>query len=38
MAAPSRHWPFVVCWIVETGVKWAVGWLIGEILKVKLGG
>jgi hypothetical protein len=28
----------VVGWIVEAGVKWAVGWLIGTVLKVKLGG
>jgi len=28
----------VVGWIVEAGDKWAVGWLIGAILKVKLGG
>jgi hypothetical protein len=28
----------VVGWMVEAAVKWAVGWLIGSILKVKLGG
>jgi hypothetical protein len=28
----------VVGWMVEAGVKWAVGWLIGAVLKVKLGG
>ncbi len=28
----------VVGWTVEAAVKWAVGWLIGAILKVKLGG
>ena len=28
----------VVGWMVEAGVKWAVGWFIGTILKVKLGG
>jgi hypothetical protein len=28
----------VVGWIVEAAVKWAVGWFIGTILKVKLGG
>jgi hypothetical protein len=28
----------VVGWIIEAAVKWAVGWFIGTILKVKLGG
>jgi hypothetical protein len=28
----------VVGWMVEAAVKWAVGWVIGTILKVKLGG
>ena len=28
----------VVGWMVEAAVKWAVGWFIGAILKVKLGG
>jgi hypothetical protein len=28
----------VVGWMVEAAVKWAVGWFIGSILKVKLGG
>jgi hypothetical protein len=28
----------VVGWMVEAGVKWAVGWFITAILKVKLGG
>ena len=28
----------VVGWMVEAGVKWAGGWFIGSILKVKLGG
>jgi hypothetical protein len=28
----------VVGWIAEAAVKWAVGWLIGAILKVKFGG
>jgi hypothetical protein len=28
----------VVGWIVEAAVKWAAGWLIDSILKVKLGG
>jgi hypothetical protein len=28
----------VVGWMVEAAVKWAVGWFIGTILKVKLGG
>ena len=28
----------VVGWIIEAAVKWAIGWLIGSILKMKLGG
>jgi len=28
----------VVGWMIEAAVKWAVGWFIGSILKVKLGG
>jgi len=28
----------VVGWMVEAAVKWAVGWFIGSILKMKLGG
>jgi hypothetical protein len=28
----------VVGWMVEAAVKWAVGWFIGTILKLKLGG
>jgi hypothetical protein len=28
----------VVGWIIEAAVKWAIGWFIGTILKVKLGG
>jgi hypothetical protein len=28
----------VVGWMIEAIVKWAVGWFIGTILKVKLGG
>lgn len=28
----------VVGWMVEAAVKWAIGWLIGSILKMKLGG
>jgi hypothetical protein len=28
----------VVEWMIEAGVRWAVGWFIGTILKVKLGG
>ena len=27
----------VVGWMIEAAVKWAVGWFIGSILKVKLG-
>jgi hypothetical protein len=27
----------VVGWMVEAAVKWAVGWFIGTILKLKLG-
>jgi hypothetical protein len=27
----------VVGWMLEAAVKWAVGWLVGAILKVKLG-
>jgi len=28
----------VVGWMIEAVVKWAVGWFIGTVLKVKLGG
>jgi hypothetical protein len=28
----------VVGWIIEAAMKWAIGWLIGSILKMKLGG
>jgi hypothetical protein len=28
----------VVGWVVEAAVKWAAGWLISSILKMKLGG
>jgi hypothetical protein len=28
----------VVGWMIEAAVKWAIGWLIGTILKMKLGG
>ena len=38
VAVPGTRAMVVVGWMVEAGVKWAVGWFIGTILKVKLGG